>query len=63
MTTIPIASATTIVRLSTTRLVVGRSIPIATKRAFSPFAIAKPAGEAEQRAEDPDRQRLDDRPR
>ena len=39
VTPMPISSETTIVRVLVTRAVVGRSIPIATKRALSPTAI------------------------
>ena len=40
VTPMPISSETTIVRVFVTSAVVGRSIPIATKRALRPTAIA-----------------------
>ena len=59
MTTTPISSETTIVRVSITRSVVGRSMPIASKSDVEQDRDQVAAGDADQRAEQPDRQRLD----
>ena len=57
---VPTRSETTIVRVANTMSAVGRSSSSALKSAFSPTARREAGEEADDRRDDPDRQRLDD---
>ena len=62
VTTMPTSSATTIVRVSITVPVFGRSMPKLLKIPFSAAAKPMPRGHAEHRAEHAEQERLEDVP-